>query len=72
MNELPNDSRFYLKAVENKCYGYLIVSSDPMGTGKVRLLEFYVYEPYQRFGHGKVKINYFDGLIVSIRQDALS
>lgn len=59
ISELPHDSRIYLKAVENKCYGFLLVSSDPLGTGKIRLHEFYVYEPYQRFGHGKVIVNLF-------------
>ena len=54
LQELPQDSRIYAKAFENKCYGYLIVSDDSMGTGKIKLHEFYIYEPYQRFGHGKV------------------
>lgn len=54
LSDLPFDSRIYIKAFENKCYGYLIVSDDSMGTGKIKLHEIYIYEPYQKFGHGKV------------------
>mmetsp|Transcript_42991 Transcript_42991/g.41358 ORF Transcript_42991/g.41358 Transcript_42991/m.41358 type:complete len:88 (-) Transcript_42991:337-600(-) len=31
----------------------MMVCSDPMETGRVRLLEFFIYAPYQRFGHGR-------------------
>lgn len=40
------DSRIYLKAIENKCYGYLLVSDDSLGSGKIKLQEIYIYEPY--------------------------
>ncbi len=46
MHELPADARFYIKAFENKCYGYMIVHDDQLGTGRVKLLEFYIYEQY--------------------------
>jgi hypothetical protein len=46
LEELPFDSRIFIKATESKCYGYLIVCDDSLGTGKVRLIEIYVYEPF--------------------------
>ena len=54
LQEVSIDARIYVKAFENKCYGYMIVIDDPLGTGKVKLLEFYIYEQYQKFGHGRV------------------
>ena len=54
LTDLPYNSRFYLKAIENKCYGYLLICDDALERDKVSLLEFYIFEPYQRFGHGKV------------------
>ena len=53
LQDLPKDSRIYIKAIENKVFGYAIICNDQLGTGKIKLLEIYIYEPYQRFGHGK-------------------
>lgn len=50
---LPSSSRIYVKAKEHQCLGYLVVADDSNGPGRLRVLEFYVYEPFQRFGHGK-------------------
>ena len=54
LEELPVDSRIYIKALENKVFGYLIISDDDHSIAKIKIHEFYIYEPYQRFGHGKV------------------
>jgi hypothetical protein len=44
--ELPLDSRIYMKTYHRKCFGYLIVSNDEIEEGKLRVEEFYVFEPY--------------------------
>ena len=46
LEDLPSDTRIYIKAIENKALGYLAISDDDQSHFKIKIHEFYIYAPY--------------------------